>query len=193
MTDHDIDQQYKQQATEMPPISVDNKITQMAQQSVRKKPISAFKRYAPLSLVASIALVSILVLYFPQTYQQPPIIQEPSAPTAITASSNENAADENMIIHEIKASQPEVLIPPPMEKKQFHSVRSTQKARLSKREMAKMEFIAKQQAHDIAEIRNLLKQKELNAAMQAAKNFEKRFGKDALPKELHYLIAKPDK
>lgn len=192
MTDHDIDQQYQQQATEMPPIDVDNKITQLAQQSVRKKPMSAFKRYAPLSLVASLALVSILVLNFPETYQQPPIAQEPAVPAAITTVPNEIAADD-MITNEIQASQRQSLMSSPTEQQQFYSDQSAQKARLSKRSVAKMQISSDNQAVQITKIRALLEQEDKEAAIKAAIAFEKRFGKDALPQELHYLIAKPDK
>lgn len=192
MTDHDIDQQYQQQATEMPPIDVDNKITQLAQQSVRKKPISAFKRYAPLSLVASVALVSILVLNFPETYQQPPIEQAPAEPATIAAAPTDIAADD-MTINEIHASQNGAVIPPQMEQKQLYSDQSAQSARLSKRAAAKIQISVDDKAIQIAKIKALLKQEDKESAIKAAKAFEKRFGKDALPKELHHLIAKPEK
>ncbi|MGB0836250.1 MAG: hypothetical protein ACPGR2_17200 [Psychrobium sp.] len=192
MTDHDIDQQYQQQATEMPPIDVDNKITQLAQQSVRKKPMSAFKRYAPLSLVASVALVSILVLNFPETYQQPPIEQAPAEPATIAAAPSEIAADD-MTINEVHLSKSRSVIPPPMEQQQFYSDQSAQSARLSKRAAAKMQISADDKAIQIARIKDLLKQEDKESAIKAAKAFAKRYGKEALPKELHHLIAKPDK
>ena len=180
MTDHDIDKHYKKQATQMPPISVDNKITELAQQSVQQtkahnKP-NKLKTYFPLSLVASVILVGLLILNFPANYQSPPITEESFEP-----------------IPEQADTQPLSTLPDNNQQIHHFSDTTVQKARLAKQARAKISNEPVEKAHLIKIIREHIQSNHLEVAKLKANQFEKRFGKTALPVDLHYLLAKPVK
>ena len=193
MTDHDIDKHYKKQATQMPPISVDIKITELAQQSVQQTKAhnnsNKLKTYFPLSLVASIMLVGLLILNFPANYQSPPVTEESFEPVPTQA--------EKLL--GLKPLSPQADTQPlstlPENNQQIHHFSDTtvQKARLAKQARAKILINPAEKARLIEIIREHLQRDHLKDAKLKAALFEKRYGKNALPDDLHYLLAKPAK
>lgn len=193
MTDHDIDKHYKKQATQMPPINVDNKITELAQLSVQQvttqKSSNKLKTYLPLSLVASIMLVGLLVLNFPANYQSPTITEESFEPAT-------EQAQEILDVHPHSPqtdAQPLSLLPKNSQEVHNFSDKTVQKARLTKQARAKMLIEPVETARLIKIIREHLKNGQNEIAKSQANQFEKRFGKNAFPEDLHYLLAKPVK
>lgn len=193
MTDHDIDKHYKKQATQMPPINVDNKITELAQLSVQQvttqKSSNKLKTYLPLSLVASIMLVGLLVLNFPANYQSPTITEESFEPTT-------EQAQKILDVHPHSPqtnAQPLSLLSKNSQEVHNFSDKTVQKARLAKQARAKMLIEPVETARLIKIIREHLKNGQSEIAKSHANQFEKRFGKNALPEDLHYLLAKPAK
>ena len=193
MTDHDIDKHYKKQATQMPPISVDNKITELAQQSVQQtkahnKP-NKLKTYFPLSLVASVMLVGLLILNFPANYQSPPITEESFEP--IPEQAEELLEPKPLSLQ--ADTQPHSAFPENNQQIRNFSDTTAQKARLAKQARAKISNEPVEKAHLIKIIREHIQSNHLEVAKLKANQFEKRFGKTALPVDLHYLLAKPAK
>lgn len=193
MTDHDIDKHYKKQATQMPSISVDNKITELAQQSVQQTKAhnrsNKFKTYFPLSLVASVMLVGLLILNFPANYQSPPITEKSFEP--IPEQAEELSEPKPLSLQ--ADTQPLSAIPKNNQQMGNFSDTTAQKARLAKQARARMLIEPVETARLIKIIREHLKNGQNEIAKSQANQFEKRFGKNALPEDLHYLLAKPAK
>jgi len=197
MTDHDIDKLYKHHAIEQPPIAIDNKITQLAQESVKvnraKKPQRVTQKYLPFTLAASVGLVGLLVLNFPQHYAPPPMnmpdehpmeqsspsqfnAQEQAAPTLTPAplslkSPNKSTTDnEVMISHErqkiAELQRSKRKIEPPI--KQIKQIKHT---------------LLKKIAQQIA-LKDTIK------AAQFTQQYVDKFGLEQLPVKYHYLLEK---
>ncbi len=193
MTDHDIDKQYKMHATQIPPISVDNKITELAQQSVQQTKqhtnSNKLKTYLPLSLVASVMLVGLLILNFPANYQSPPTTEESFEPAP-------EQAEESLELSPRSSqadTQPLSVLPENNQQIRHFSDKAVQKARLAKQAKAKILIKPAEKARLIKLIREHLQRDQLDDAKSKATLFEKRFGKNSLPEDLHYLLAKPAK
>lgn len=69
---------YQQGANEQPSSQLDKTILEMAKEHQEfKANSSGFRKYLPYSMVASIGLIALLILSFPQYYFAPPQSQEP--------------------------------------------------------------------------------------------------------------------
>jgi len=197
MTDHDIDKLYKHQATEQPPIAVDNKITQLAQESVKdtftKKPLRLTQKYMPFTLAASIGLVGLLVLNFPQYYTQAPM----SAP-------DEALIDQSIPVqlndHEQAAP---LLTPAPLQLKSTNKaiVNNETRTSLERKKMAELQRSKREIQPQIKLIKHTLlkkiaQQTTLNnttKAAQLAQQYVDKFGLAQLPVKYHYLLDEQDK
>jgi len=101
---------YQQQATEQPPVALDFKILEQAKQQLRlttyKQPTRS--RFIPYSVAASIGLVGMLYLNFPQYYQlsQPPIIPDfEPVPILESSASDLELSEQPAALQKMKRTQ----------------------------------------------------------------------------------------
>jgi len=101
---------YQQQATEQPPMALDLKILEQAKQQLRlttpKQPTRS--RFIPYSVAASIGLVGMLYLNFPQYYQlsQPPIIPDfEPVPMLESSASDLELSEQPTTLQKMKRAQ----------------------------------------------------------------------------------------
>lgn len=186
MTDHDIDKLYKQQAKEQPSIAVDNKITQLAQQSITPtktiKSNNSSRKYMPFSLIASVMLVGILLLNFPQHYTHSPAEIPTDAPTkqSLPLEINEKVDTSVDFSQELLNFQPPSSV---INKRQ----------KLAKKEQLQRQKTPydKQVMHTL--LKKIAQKTAVNNTIEAAKlaqQYVDQFGLDQLPKKYHYLLIK---
>lgn len=184
MTDHDIDKLYKAHAKEQPPVVIDNVITALAQQSVQpveKIKTSPHRRYLPYSVAASMALVGILVVNFPQNYLSPtneplidPIENEPVNEQKILQMMPDN-------LH----STPEMAISAPVKMKAIKAVSTHRRSQSQKKYVSSPQLLIQRIEAQIA-INN---SEKVNQLIQ---QFVQQHGLVKLPDKYHHLIEKTD-
>lgn len=180
MTDHDIDELYKSHAKEQPPTEVDNAITALAQQSVqssKKSKIKSHRRYLPYSVAASVMLVGILVLNFPQHYLSPPA--QPSIDPLLNDQLNEQE-----ILQLAPENQPQVSSERPLMKMKATKELSKQRVSQKKAEQSPQRLIRR--------IEEQIALKNTKRANQLTQQFIEQYGLAELPEKYHYLIEKTD-
>lgn len=194
MTDHneDINKRYQQSAKELPSLEVDNHITELAKQSLKLKTPSSMVKHQqlwPYSLVASVMLIGVLVLNFPNNYLSPPALK--GLPQA------EPAEETTEILH----SKPNVEAAPMMELKQAApKIKKRQAQRqlmMSDENSSFNEKLATTPISNAKKISSLItvieSQLEKGNEKQAKTNaihLVERYGKGKLPPQYHYLLTK---